>query len=263
MKQQYIINRERALTNEELQRTIPSAYSAGAWERVSEKYQHIRTSEIISTLAGLGYTPHSARQGGTRIEGKEYHTRHLITFKADHTAMLTPTLWILNSSDRSTDCRIGVGLFRRECLNHFLCTLGESYQAYRYRHVLKTSVESIHGQAKVLCESFPKLLETVARFKSIQLSLTERLQFAEEALKLRYSMGDSATHGPDRLLTVRRYTDKSQDLFSTLNVIQENLLQTNYARWPGEKTIRSVGLTKSMELNRGVWQLAEDFALAR
>ena len=92
---------------------------------------------------------------------------------------------------------------------------------------------------------------------------TDRLQFAEKALKLRYNMGDSAPYGPDRLLTLRRYSDKGLDLFSTLNVVQENLTQTNYARWNGEKTARKVGLVKDMELNRGIWQLAEDFALAR
>lgn len=266
MRQRYIINKERALTVEELQRAIPAAFVSEPWVKIaSPTYQHIQTSEILIALATVGYTPHSARQVGCRSTsvGKEFHTKHLITLKQDHSAKLSPVLYVLNSSDRSSSWQMGVGLFRAECLNFLLYSLAENFVSYRHRHVMKTTAQIIIEQALQLSAQFPALLQTVERFKAIQLSVTERLQFAEEALKLRYSKVDTMPYGPDRLLALRRYEDKGCSLFSTLNVVQENLLQSSRARWHGEKTSRAVGLTKSMELNKGVWQLAEDFALAR
>jgi len=263
MKQRYIISRERALTGEELYNSIPAAFASSPWERTSAKYRHVPTSEIINTLGTVGYLPHSARQGGTRIAGKEWHTRHLITFKPENAAHgnLTPTIWVLNSSDLSTDCRLGIGLFRAECLNHFLCTLAENYQAYRKRHVLKTSIEEIVSEVYRLAESFPRLLDTVERFKKTQLSENHRIAFAESALALRYCKGDSAPYGAERLLSVRRMADRGTDLFSTLNVVQENLTQTAHARWNGEKTSKRVGLVRDMELNKGLWELASSYAV--
>lgn len=264
MKQSYIIGRDRALTVEELQRAIPAAFAPSPWYRTSEKYRHIPTGDVVAALQDAGYYPHSARQGGARIAGKELHTRHLITFKPEggqfFGGSITPTIWILNSSDLSTDYRAGIGLFRAECLNHFLCTLAENYQANRHRHVFKTTVEQVLSEVHLLAESFPRLLDTVAQFKAIQLTQEQRVSFAESALALRYNMGDSAPYGYDRLLQVRRRSDTGTDLFSTLNVVQENLTQTNHARWSGEKTSKRVGLVRDMELNKGIWELATNYA---
>lgn len=263
MKQSYIIARDRALTVDELRKAIPAAFAHRPWERTSAKYRHVPTVEIIGALENVGYLPHSARQGGTRIPGKEFHIRHLITFKreSDHYDSLTPTVWVLNSSDLSTDYRMGIGLFRAECLNHFLCTLAENYSAFRVRHVLKTSVESIIAEVQQLASAFPGLLKTVERFKATQLSDPHRLQFAESALALRYSKGDSAPYVADRLLQVRRFADQGRDLFSTLNVVQENLTQTTHARYNSEKTSRKVGLVRDMELNKGLWELASSYSI--
>src|SRR5690606_8087958 len=104
-----------------------------------------------------------------------------------------------------------------------------------------------------------------------------REEFARRAAALRWDANQPAAQllMPCSLLAPRRYGDRSTDLWTTFNVVQEHLLRggDRYAGFiPAEpdaffpthyvtNTTRPVGsLSEGQKLNKALWTLAEDFS---
>ena len=70
------------------------------------------------------------------------------------------------------------------------------------------------------------------------------------------------------MLTVRRSVDRSDDLWTTTNVIQENVIRGGLSAWgrdannrPRRVTTREVrGIDQDVKLNRALWVLGERMA---
>ena len=187
-----------------------------------------------------------------------------------HVGMVTPEIVLTNSHDRGSSFILELGLFRLVCLNGMVVNSGK-LEGYRVRHVGST-VENILDAVQSLTRQFPVVAEQVERFRSVTLSDDQRLNLAALAMGLRYDEAKQPFPSA-RLLTVRRQADIGNDLWSTFNVIQENLLQGVHLR-RYEKRVhvvnghagQSMRAVKSidvdLQLNRGLWQLAEVAAMA-
>ena len=110
----------------------------------------------------------------------------------------------------------------------------------------------------------PKALESVKAMQSVELTRDEQLAFADAAKGLRWEQGKNA---PDtsRLLTVRRYDDQKNDLWTTFNRVQENIIkgglrtisrdERGLVRRNSTREVASV--TENKRLNQALWELAE------
>jgi hypothetical protein len=99
----------------------------------------------------------------------------------------------------------------------------------------------------------------------LPLSPRESELFARSALELRYGedWSQASPVTTEQVLSPRRVADSGQDLWSTLNRVQENLLKgglrgrSRSGRRTRTRAIRSV--TEDVRLNRALWRLTEHF----
>jgi len=136
------------------------------------------------------------------------------------------------------------------------------FDAYRVRHV-GTEIDSVMNAVYHIVDQFPLIEDQVRKMQSVQLSDHDRNNFAAKALELRWNSG-TAPVSYDRLLFSRRFADQGTDLWTTYNVIQENMLQGQSNRYHShDKAIRAIkSIDSDLSINRGLWSLAEQYATA-
>jgi hypothetical protein len=114
------------------------------------------------------------------------------------------------------------------------------------------------------------VLDAVARWQAVTLTELAQQEFARRATALRWDAEQPVMRllGPGALLTPLRYGDDKRDLWTTFNVVQEHLLRggdryMGYTEGMGirRNTTRPVAsLVLGQKLNKGLWQLAEEFS---
>lgn len=253
----------RILTDDQLRSKAPSIFADRPWEGMSDRYTFIPTSQVVKAMRDNGFEPTSARQSGTRIEGKGEFTKHQIRFQQhDANAQLVnlggliPEVILTNSHDGGSAYKLHAGLFRFVCFNGLV--VGDTFAKTSVRH--SGSVDGILEATFEVVEEFPKILESAESFGKLQLTAPQREVFAEAALQLRYDDGAPVT--PRHILQPKRTADRATDLFTTMNVVQEHLTQGGAsARNPQTRrraSVRAVtGIAENTNLNRAIWTLTE------
>lgn len=99
--------------------------------------------------------------------------------------------------------------------------------------------------------------------KSIQLTLPEQRLLGATALELKYD-GKPAPITPEQIINPRRVLDKGQDLWTTFNVVQENVIQGGIRgrteKGKPTRTREVTGIDGDIKLNQALWKMAEEFA---
>lgn len=208
-----------------------------------------------------GFVPVEARQTRART-ASPLHARHLVRLRrrfetvALHDAV--PEVVFLNSHDGTSAYQLRMGLFRAVCTNGLIVSHG-AFPGLCVSHRGNVVDEVIAG-ALELSERFETLAAQVERMEQRALPKDAQIAFAEHALALRYS--EPAQHGmqPSQLLTCRRPQDLGEDLWSTLNKVQENLLQGGLSRRCASgrltRTRRITAIRQEVRLNSALWDLA-------
>lgn len=259
-----------ALSLETLQRKAPSIFTKSSAESTSDKYQHISTIDVVESLKDKGFLPTFVTQSHCRLEGKEAFTKHMIRFRHQDTQPtvggLFPELVLTNSHDGLSSYRLDAGLYRLVCSNGMVA--GNKYSVVRVRHQGNILNNVIEGTYEVI-ETAHELLEVANKMEAIKLTVKEQVAFAETAHELRFDEESEIGKAiePNQLLQPRRYAERGRsDLFTTFNIIQENLMKggvTGYLKnergYPTRRTsTRAVNsIDKNIALNRALWTLAE------
>jgi hypothetical protein len=74
------------MTEDQLLLAAPSVFAMEAHASRSSLYTPIPTTEIVTTLAGVGFRPYSARQSWAQDEGRRPFVKHLIRFRTEEMA---------------------------------------------------------------------------------------------------------------------------------------------------------------------------------
>lgn len=153
-------------------------------------------------------------------------------------------------------------MFRLVCANGLV--VGESFDAQTVRHTGFAEAKA-EAAIKAITSQLPKTIESVERFRSIQLEQPERMALAESALELIKDPEGKFAINPARLIQPMRYADSSdKSLWSAFNVVQENVIKGGIRRVDtnGRRThTRAVrDVSKNIDLNRALWTLAEKMA---
>jgi len=245
---------------------IPTLSQEHAWPGVSNKYAFLSTAKVIETLGAEGIKPYSVKTSYTRLEDKRGYTKHMMRFRQPSSDKpivggVHPEIVLTNSHDRGSSLCVELGLFRLVCSNGLVVSAG-SFDAFRVRHV-GTSIETVLSAVHSIVAQFPQVEDSVRRMQSIQLSASQRDHMAQLAMGLRWD-ADKVPFQAARLLSTRRSADAGLDLWTTYNVIQENLLQGQRRNYRygvrGTRAVKSIDM--DLKLNRGLWSLAEQYATA-
>lgn len=256
----------KPLNNQELRKIAPSLFTEQPYHDVSDKYNFISTIEIVEQLRSKSWFPVSVSQSGVRELGKDGFQQHYVRFQ-NFTDLINPSgnvveLLLFNSYDRSKAFTISAGIYRYVCSNGLV--LADSiFDSYKIKH-LGDRNNDVENAVNRITQVKPKLLSKISRFESINLNQDEKEAFLQNALPLRFSK-HLELDNPKELLAPLRDEDTKDDLYTTLNVLQENLLSSNikgYNKDTGRRfTAKEItSISKDVEINKGLWDIAEKIA---
>ena len=253
------------LSNETIARYAPSVLATEAHESRGDRYAFIPTINVIDGLRANGFQPFEVRQTRVRDQGKREHTKHLVRLRHDsHISAAVgeevPEIILLNSHDGSSSYQLMSGFFRLVCSNGLIA--GDVQNDIRIRHSGNVVDDVIEGSYRVL-DNIEAASQRIETYKSITLSPGEQSALADAAVQLRW--GDSAPiYGSHQLLRARRYEDQQNDLWTTFNRLQENLVKGGIggrSKTNRRTTTREVGgVNENVKLNRALWTLADRMA---
>lgn len=265
----------RALTEDEMRKIAPSIFALTAHESRSERFQPIPTIEVLRGLMGEGFMPVGVKQSSSRDDGKRDFTKHLIRLRRldmDASYSVGDTICeilLKNANDGTSAYDLMAGLFRIRCLNSLVAQTG-TLDSVKVRHSGDVQAKVIEGTYRVLGEA-RKALAAPADWSGVTLNNDERQAFAEAAHVLRFAdaKGNVTTPvKPEQLLTPRRYDDRADDLWTTFNVTQENVIRGGLRAWcrdannrPRRVSTRAVnGIDQDVKLNKALWVLSQRMA---
>ena len=262
-----------ALTDEELQRAVPSIFATEAHESRSDRFVPVPTIEVLDGLRKEGFDPFFAQQARTRIEGKAAFTKHMMRLRhrsitnADGEAF---EIVLVNANDGTSSYQMIPGYFRFVCANGLM--VGDTFNEIKVRHSGNAIHDVIEGAFTVL-EDAEEITEQVQSFKAITVSDAERVILAEAAHQLRFpeahkEEGKQAPVTVDQMLRTRRRDDRASDLWTAFNVVQENTIRgglyghtrTAEGRIRRQRTRAVGGIDQNKALNRALCTLTERMA---
>lgn len=256
------IRADRPLSDDQIRAVAPSIFAESAHESRSARYTYIPTIDVLNGLRREGFQPFMVCQTRVRNEDKREHTKHMIRLRhADQiSGREANEIILLNSHDGTSSYQMLAGMFRFVCQNGMVC--GETMSDIRVRHNGDVVGEVIEGAFKVL-DSFETVTAQREAMQSLTVNPGEQAAFARAALALKYDEEGGATPITEaQILAPRRFEDRRDDLWTTFNRVQENLMKGGLRgrnRNGRTTTTRPVnGIDQSVKLNRALWVLAEE-----
>ncbi|MDB2405364.1 DUF945 domain-containing protein [Arcobacteraceae bacterium] len=259
----------RPLNNKELQEQAPTLFTEQPHHEVSDKYHFIPTIDVIEEIRTHGWYPVNVSQAGVRDIEKQGYQQHYVRFQ-HFEDLLTPDgnvveLLLFNSHDRTKAFTISAGIYRYVCSNGLVIS-DNIFESYTIKHLGERDNDVVNAVNRIV-DVKPKLLNKVSLFENITLTQNEKEAFVKNALPLRFNNHLELDDTND-FLTPLREEDEKDDLYTTLNVLQENLLSSSikgYNKDTGRKfTSKEItSISKDVEINKGLWSIAEKIALIK
>ena len=266
------------LTNDQIIELAPAAGSFEPIDGVSPRYSFVPTLTAVDLLRDTGWLPIHAEQSTVRLPERDGYQKHMIRFAKNGLSFdgERVDLVLYNSHDRGCAFRLIASVWRQICGNGLM--VASEFANFSHKHV-GFEPEDFVRSARQIAESAGVIADRVDEMKVIELTPDERGVFAQTALGLVYGAQsknreelvqaiEAAPIRPEQLLEERRYDDKGFDLWTTFNVVQENIMRGGIKGIsigrdgrPRRTTTRPVkALDRNIKLNQALWFLTERMA---
>ena len=258
------------ITKSEIKNRAKSIFTETGAPNVSEKYAHISTEKIIDDMALLGWGVVDAKEVKARKDiGFQ---KHLVVFRNNDIQITSedgdnvyPQILLTNSHDGKNAFTFTAGLFRMICENGLVVSSRE-FENMKIRHYGYT-FEELQDVIKIMVEKLPLTVESLNKFRSIELGQEQMVEFAKKALTTRFTDEELDNIKIDLvdLLTPTRKEDQGSDLWSVYNVVQEKLVHGMFNYQYGVKTRKArkiKNFNKDLELNEKLYDLALEYVPA-
>lgn len=261
----------KPLSSTDLRTLAPSIFAEAPHKSRSDNYGFVPTIDVVKKMIKADYVPVQANQStirGKDVKGRFNFTKHMVRFQqrkfveADRVVGgLVPEVVLINSHDGSSSFVLQAGLFRLICSNGMIVQ-DQDHGTIRVQHSGKIT-DRVLEAADMILEQAPKIIAVTKEWDAIKLSERQRIALAKQVIEMRYKTSVCPV-SPKELLTPRRNEDEAPTLWRTFNILQENIIngglagQTPNGRNTKTRPVRSVKDTLNM--NRGLWELADAFA---
>ena len=259
------VNPIKPLTNEQLKNIAPTLFTNEPHFDVSDKYHFIPTIDVIEEIRLHNWYPVNVNVANVRDLEKEGFQQHCVRFRHFEDLLNRKDnaveLLLFNSHDRSKAFSISAGIFRFVCANGLVIS-DSVFEAYKIKHLGVRDNDVANAVANITSIK-DKLIQKIEKLESITLNQNEKESFAKSSIPLRFEEHLEINHKD--LLIPHRMQDYKDDLYTVLNVIQENLIRGNIQginkdtkrRFTSKEITSS---SKDTEVNKGLWDIAEKIA---
>ncbi len=256
------------LSNEQLIEMVPAVGAKEPYGNVSDRYSFVPTLKAVDLIRDVGWYPVSAMQSSVRIAEKNGFQKHVIRFERKGFSFSSGEkmeLVLLNSHDRGSSFKLMFGIFRMVCSNGLI--VGSDYANYRHKHI-GFSPDDFVRSVEDVSQLAGDVADRVDEMRGISLSPEEMEIYAESALRLRYDSPEEAPVRASQLLEIRRNDDSGRSLWTTFNVVQENMIKGGLrgvkigkdGRVRRSKTRPVKSVSQNIKLNQSLWYLTEKMA---
>jgi hypothetical protein len=253
------------LTHSQLASHAPSIFAKQPASELSDRYSFVSTGDVILSLIEANWHPVQASQKRSRNTNNRAFAKHLVRLgNPDLPAIITksgaihPEIVLVNSHDGSSSWQLMAGLFRMVCSNG-LITADTMFEQIRLRHNHATLLQQVSEATQKVIDVVPMISERIERMTERQLTFHEQLAFAEKALAVKFNGRPPIS--PEQALMVRRVEDEGTDLWTTYNVVQENLMHGGLdgraasGRRVLTRAVRDINM--DVQMNKAFWELTE------
>ena len=266
------IQNSQFINKSEIKNRAKSIFTEKGAPNVSDKYAHISTEKIIDDMALLGWGVVDAKEVKARKADTVGYQKHLVVFRNNDIQITSedgdnvfPQILLTNSHDGKNAFTFTAGLFRLVCENGLVVSSRE-FENMKIRHY-GYSFEELQETIKAMVEKLPLTVESLNKFRTIELGQDQMLDFAKKALETRFTKDELEIVKIDLkdLLTPTRSEDKGSDLWSVYNVIQEKLVHGMFNYQYGSKVRKArkiKNFNKDLELNEKLYDLALEYVPA-
>ena len=253
------------IKNEELLRIhAPAAFAEAPEEgRVSGRYSFLPTTEIIEILQDEGWTAWQAQQVNPR-KWSRGHAKHIVRLRHEDLDLQSfgvgdsfPEMLLINAHNGLGSYTLQGGIFRMICSNGMVISESD-FGKIHIRHI-GFEAEQVKKASRQMVMNSSRIAEKVHSWQEIELSPRSRTDFFTDAAKIRF---DSPDEGVVRdMSTVRREADRGNDLWSTFNVAQENLIRGGFVNGSTRRKVRPItSIQKDVNFNSQLWDLASTYS---
>lgn len=241
-----------------------SVVQTQAHDKVSERYQFVNTGALIEGLQAQGLVLRKAEQSrSNKYAGFQKHIVRMGLSDARYTKVgdTVPEIIIINSHMGGNSLQLRLGLYRLVCSNGLV--VGSEFGSARIRHFGNNVQQIVEDALNDLHTQLPLVAETVEAMRERSMTIDEAMSFARQALALRgapaklVAKGDDAvTRMVSNLLVPQRKEDVAPRLWEVFNRTQESIIR-------GTRGLRRItSATRDIDLNKGLWNIAEGFLKA-
>ena len=244
-----------------------AALSTEADPKMSGKYVHINSQQVVSLLQEEGFELFSAkgvrvRKGAEAAQAAQAFSKHTVTLRPPGAATVdgaVPQIIFTNSHNGSTSLKFMMGAYRFVCENGLV--VGSTYAREVVRHSGEQAAQLIERVRKLAANTGPMFAQ-IETWGKRELTEGETAEFAELATVLRF--GDVNRFDPKQLLTTRRCEDEGRSLWRVFNRVQENAMRGGLVGFSADGRRLASRPVKNIDadaqFNTQLWRLAEEFA---
>jgi hypothetical protein len=262
------IKSQTFLTKEQIKEKANSIFATKGAHNTSEKYAHIPTHKIIEDMEVLGWKVTDVKQVKSRGANAGFQ-KHLVVFRNTDITIngsdgdsVFPSILLTNSSDGKNAFTFKASIFRLICENGLIIS-EQDFVDMRIRH-FGYDFSELQKTITLIIEKLPLTVESMNKFKQIQLTDNQIIDFAKKALQSRFGENETKRITIDytEFIKPTRKEDEGNGLWEVYNRIQEKLIHGDFNYGYSTKTRKArriKNFQQDIKINEDLWSLAKNY----
>jgi Domain of unknown function (DUF932) len=230
----------------------PAAMRMEPAPNVSKDYAFVPTFLVVNELRKHGYLVSDSNQ-----QGKTPYGPHVVRMR--HESMLderlAPEIVIKNANNGYSKLEFMTGLYRMVCSNGLI--VGTTGSSMELSHRKGLTMDAVFDGAKWIVSQAELAIEKSEAWSKVKMEYDARKHFTQLVGLMTHN--DATRYNPDVLL--RPKYDEPLNLWTCFNLAQENIVQGGMVLDNNQVTRAITGAQRNVQINRKLWNVAENFLL--
>jgi hypothetical protein len=235
-----------------------------AHSQVSNKYQQVKTIEVVKALESKGWEVTKYSEARVKDATRRGFQKHYVWMRPQginnqiEVGDTEMRVILTNSHDGSSAFTMQGGLFRLVCSNGLVVSAGD-IERISLRHTLEEIEEVAIDSAFRIAAMAPKINEVINKMREVELNPFTQLSFAKDAIAIAWDKKPDFVN-PSEMLQQRRSADKGDNVWAVYNRVQENLIRGGLSTATNRRTRAINSPVRDIEINRELFTLATKYA---